>query len=109
MAIKLTVERHVKSNGEKGYIVKSFDLLSENKLPSMYLNAKPNCYKTTWPTRIILDGEKWKEIKVGDFLTVEELQDVIAFLRVCGNRLREVNKKLEKMREEWNGIERFEI
>jgi len=109
MAIKLVVERYVKSNGVKGYIVKSFDLLRESKLPKMYLDKKPNCYKTTWPTRIILNGEEWREIREGDFLTEEELQDILAFLRVCGNRLKKINEKLSQMREEWNGIEEFEI
>lgn len=109
MSISITVEKAVNSNGVKGFIIKDFNLLDREKLPAMYLNKKPCCYKGYWPVRLVVDGEKYQEIKKGDFLTVEEWQNLLAYLRVCGDRLHKINEKLTQMRKEWQGEEKFDI
>jgi len=110
--IKLVVKRTVRSDGQKGYMVKDVELFPKERLPKLYLSTYPHCYYGSYLGEIIINpsvDEPFITVRKNDFITVDELENILAYLRVCGNNLREVNKKLAKMQEEWKGEEIYTI
>lgn len=111
MSIELRVEKTVKDDGRRGYVVKDFTLLPRGKkLPQMYLDMYPICF-AGYDGEMMINPKpgQWIKVKKGDFLSVEELEDIIAYLQECGNNLREANKKLAQIRKEWQGEIEFII
>jgi len=68
-----------------------------NEAVIMWLPESTNYYKTA------------KKIKVGELLEPHEFEKIIESMRMCGNELAEINKKLKKENENWKGEEVFGI
>lgn len=114
LSIKLS--RYINGNGEKVFEVTGFSGLRKNELPSMY---KSSCEYKCWidyisplsmsdlSLHIYNSAEHVMTISRGDFMTVDEFNDVNTILEQCAKNLKEVNQKLDDMRSEWCGDVEF--
>jgi len=112
MAIRIKVEKKVNSKGEKGYVIKDFELLKRTKLPALYFDLFPHCYADCYDEEIIIEPShkgNYVTFAKGEFITEKELDSLLDYLHACGENLRKVNQKLRKLEEEWNGTVEFII
>ena len=85
--------------------------LKKDKLPAEYLREKPwvFCNNTgdclMLPNNIIdveiYGGSRTSLVEVRYLLTPDSFTRLIAYLRKCGDRLKEVNERIEEDRKKW--------
>lgn len=109
MSIEIRTEKVVNGNGEKERKILGWKCLPCNELPDMYIDNKPHIYSTLYETLVVISLEyEWHVSK--DYIIPEEyFQKLLEVCVEAGNRLREINKHLAKLKAEWHGEETFII
>ncbi len=112
MSIKIYTEKIVTSGGIKSYKILDIKCLPADKLPELYLNGKnPVIFKSSTDKSLILRNAKHLSYCFGvdQIVSSETFIDLLDFILRAGEHLKSVNKKLNKLKKEWNGFETFII
>lgn len=84
-------------------MVKGFSGLKENELPHMYrYSNKKTCWVDNDSLHIYNCAVPLIKISRGDFLTCDEVDNIDSLLKESAKNLKDVNKKLDNIRSEWN-------
>jgi thioredoxin-related protein len=106
MKIKIQTRKEISSSGVEGRRIMGVSALRRKELPTLYLNQKPSAYLWEDPGYLQVDRD-W--ICVDDFLEEARFQEIVEFLRACGERLHQINRELKAKRAVWTGDETFVI
>ena len=112
--IKLELRGAIK-NGEKYYEITKISCLREEDLPEEYLLSPPCCYMADMDTlcvnfrTIIPEAQKGMRYVAGLRYSEETIERLIDNLHKCGGRLHEINAKLKKENDGWEGHKRTVI
>jgi hypothetical protein len=118
-AIELGIKtKKVVYRGLKCYKILDFTCYEDNdvRLPSDYFKEYPFCFKDddefvlgTNDKSLINEWGNDYSFKVGDYIPKEKFEKVIEAVKVCGEKLHNLNVKIKEMKKEWKGIEEFKI
>jgi len=113
MSIIIKVDKVVLPDKQKGFQVTDLKGLSRLWLPKEYVDSAPSVvYETQRIGKIKLqrlvakfpksDGKSSRQrmLVVNDILLQKSFSEWTAFLKICGERLKKINKKDQK---DWNG------
>jgi len=107
----IKTEKVVTDDGVIGRKIVSVEGIKKNsELPSLYANNGK--WISLSEQGDIVIGKNMYIIKfaiVGEFIDEEEFQKVMKTISKCGYRLTRCNRRLAKLRSEWNGVEEFNI
>lgn len=116
--IVIKAEKIMGDNGSKKLKIVSIEnVLGKDKLPIEYFKNSENCfYKSDMVENSIVLGLnnqikeiKYNRVSVGDVLSEDSFINLIGYIKRCGKYLREINKKIEKEKNDWKGTETFTI
>jgi len=85
------------------------------ELPEEYTREKPMMYAYSTDSIIMWIPDKieykrtTKKVVVGEICEQREFEEIINWMRVCGNRLDKINERLKEENKNWKGEEVFEI
>lgn len=102
--IKVKVENEVTSDGRIGYKVLKVQALTKAQLPKMYLEGQREVVFLTSHclTMYSRDTNECKGLCVGEFLSIQKMAQINAFIKAAGSHLTEVNEILAEKRVTWN-------
>ena len=107
--MRITFKRLVEK-GVKLLKVKSIDGIASHKnLPVEYLATRPYLYMSNNILMIYSGAQPPVEIKVNDVISEHTRNFIVEKLKICGERLYEINKKVAILKKEFNGIEVYEF
>jgi hypothetical protein len=110
--------------GEKVYEILDFSCynLEDDALPHKYFEEYPYCFEIDGQFVIVTNDKEFvsespnyngKEnsfiFEVGDYIQQENFEKLLKILRVCGEKLHNINQEIKVMRLEWKGKKDFEI
>jgi len=109
MSIKIKTEKVVERGIAKRKILAIEGVIPHDELPSKYLETYPFAYmaQRTDSLALLTGGLEYSDIEG----TMEEVkfQKSLEVLKVCGERLHEINQKIKALKDTWNGEETFVI
>jgi len=86
--------------GKRMYKITSILALGLQDLPAEYLKGHPHCYLANRHLIIRPEKNTLRVLEPGTILEPEEMADVWIELNRCGERLKDIHKKLRK---DWHG------
>jgi hypothetical protein len=118
-AIELMVKaKKVVYRGEKCYKILDFTCYenTDTRLPDEYYKKYPFCFKEDDEFVIGTNDDSfgctWDgyfSFKVGDYIPKDRFEKVLEIIKVCGEKLHNLNVKIKEMKKEWKGTEEFKI
>ena len=118
-AIELGIKtKKVVYRGEKCYKILSFTCYDhdDKRLPNDYFKDFPYCYKDcdvfvikTNDSELASDIDRCFSFEVGDYVPKDKLEKALEVVKVCGEKLHNLNVKIKEMKKEWKGTEEFKI
>lgn len=111
MSIIIKTEKII-VQGEQRRKIKSYSLLAKQALPKIYFLHDVNyCFlDTDTELGIHLAGKgETKYYSAGMYMQEADFHSLLASIKICGNRLQEINTRLKKENEGWHGEETFVI
>jgi hypothetical protein len=107
----IRTEKIVTDDGVIGRKIISVEGIKKgSELPSLYANqGRWIKFNETGYIEIGKNMYTIEFVNVGEFIDEEEFQKVMKIIRKCGYRLTRCNRRLAKLRSEWNGVEELEI
>lgn len=113
MSIKIKMKKEV-IDGKKGWRIMSIDGVHiYAELPSEYKEDGTRFWRsgnrciTVVSTDVSTDVNN--EIYIGNWYPELKINDALEYYRQAGQRLHEINLKIKKLKEEWQGEETFVI
>lgn len=80
----------------KGYLLKSFsNVMTKRELPDEYVASQPSFrLMNINPHKIIVNGwgSATTTIKIGEFITIDEYESLVTFLKAAGENLVKIKK-----------------
>jgi hypothetical protein len=111
--IKIFTMRVVDGGANRCRLILDIMAAKKDELPQMYLNGGDFCYYVKHSEededRGFLCCTKGPNLYEGGTILETDFQALLAFVRLCADRLHSVNVLLGKFREEWKGEEAFTI
>lgn len=107
--IKIETEKVVVRGVQKRRIIK-IEALSETELPFEYVQGSPFVRLGGSNGKSLLitkDGNTTKWMDINELWDEEVFQKWLKVIKAAGDRLRDINKKLEKKNKDWHGEETF--
>jgi len=109
MSIKIRTEKIVEKGIAKRKILAIEGVIPYDELPTEYLQASPYAFLQQYTDRQILIMGVVGCADISDTMEEVEFQKSLNGLKVCGERLHEINQKIKALKETWNGEETFII
>lgn len=118
-AIELTIKaQKVVHRGVKCYKILEFTCYEaeDERLPQGYFKDYPFCYREgdefVIGTNDKMLMNQWDEcycFKVGNYVSKDKFEKALEVVKVCGEKLHNLNVKIKEMKKEWKGTEDFKI
>jgi len=106
--IKIKTEKVVEKGIAKRKILAIEGVIPYDELPNEYLQTHPYAFLQHYTDgQILLRGCGCANIS--DTMEEVEFQKSLNGLKICGERLHEINQKIKALKETWNGEETFII
>jgi len=102
MSIKIETEQ-VLIRGEKRIKVIKIEALTEEALPFAYVNGSEFVYRYNSGLFYKWDGKTYNLLFKDDLYTEDEIKNQLETIKRCGNILQEINARLKKENEGWEG------
>jgi hypothetical protein len=108
--LKLKVKKVI-DRGEKYYKLLSFECYKEYELPHKYFDKYPYCYMEDNLVFVNISNKEDDNyaFKLGDFVDEATFDKLIKVLRVCGEKLHNLNQEIKQLKVEWKGEEEVKI
>ena len=111
--VSVKATKVVESDGEIGYLITKVKALNVLQLPALYLQGKkPIVYKSAFSKKAILCcSDKGKPLYFGEMpgalegkiMSIDDFLKLMIHIKNAGKNLTDINAKLDKQKEEWNG------
>jgi hypothetical protein len=111
-AIELGIKtKKVVYRGEKCYKILDFSCydICDKRLPTSYFTEYPFCFKDEYVFVVAVSNNDVWQFEVGDYINKVEFEKALDAIRVCGEKLHNLNLTIKEMRKEWNGEQEFKI
>ena len=105
MSMALTVVGKV-VRGKRHYLLKDFDALTEDKLPSEYIDGCPRAVNCREGRIFVVDenNDIFFTFYKDKVYPKEHIDRAVLIMKEAGKRLRAINEKLRKENEGWEGL-----
>jgi hypothetical protein len=115
-AVKLSIKaKRVVSRGVKCYQVTELSSYGEEELPIVYFEQYPYCIYSEDMLEIVTNDKHpvfeggGCTLRVGEVVPEYYFDKILEVVRVCGNKLHNINELIRLNTQEWKGEEEFTI
>jgi len=92
-------------DGCEHYKIVSIAGMNRDSLPKKYFDKSPYCYMYDGEMRVIINSvhKCQMTIKVKDIISIESFEVLSKIIQTCCDKLKNINKEIADMKEEWSG------